>query len=33
VQNILASGFESVLIKPVTYLDISNTFGANIQFL
>lgn len=28
VQRILASGFDAVLIKPITYADISEQFGA-----
>lgn len=33
VKNILASGFDSVLIKPITYADISDSFGANVQVM
>jgi CheY-like chemotaxis protein len=33
VINILASGFDSVLIKPITYADISDSFGANVQVM
>lgn len=33
VERFLASGFDAVLIKPVTYVDISNEFGtANTEF-
>ena len=28
VQNFLKSGFDAVLIKPITYADISSEFGA-----
>lgn len=33
VERFLASGFDAVLIKPITYVDISGQFGpANIEF-
>jgi len=33
IQNFLKSGFDAVLIKPITYADISSEFGAaNIEF-
>ena len=34
VERILNSGFDSVLIKPVTYSDLSEQFGpANVKVL
>jgi CheY-like chemotaxis protein len=29
IQHILAAGFDQVLIKPVTYQDMSNCFGTH----
>lgn len=33
IEHFLESGFDSVMIKPITYIDISNQFGpANAEF-